>query len=77
MNTQIEKLFYKYDFSLKNKYEINQFFELLPDYKKINFINNFDIFTKNIQEIEKHINIERKILIWEALIDIKNILDKK
>lgn len=74
MNTQLEKLFEENKFSAKDKYEINQFFELLPDFKKINFLKNFDTFTIRIRNIQKDIDVERRILVWEALIDIDKIL---
>ncbi len=77
MNTQIEKLFETYNFSAKDRYEINQFFTLLPDYKKINFIKNFSSFAQKIESIQKWIEIERKILIENAIMDIKQILERK
>ena len=40
MNTKLDFLFQEYKISEKNKYEIKQLYNLLPDYKKQNLIRN-------------------------------------
>ena len=71
MNTRLEKLFEKHDLSEKDKYEINQIFCLLPNKKQINILNNFDVLAFRLKIIQKQINLERKILIWDLFTDIK------
>jgi hypothetical protein len=63
MNTRLELLFKNYNISEKNRYEINQLFQLLPSYKKQNLLNNFDVLASRFSEIEEEINTERSILI--------------
>lgn len=72
MNTRLEKLFEIYNFSEKNKYEINQIFWLLPMKKQQNLLNNFNVFAFKIQQINKEINLERRILIWDLFQDIES-----
>lgn len=74
MNTQLETLFERYNFSAKNRYEINQFFWLLPDKWKQNILDNFEILAVKIYNIEKEINIERDILIWSEVNYIKSLI---
>ncbi|MDP2091158.1 MAG: hypothetical protein Q8K30_06205 [Candidatus Gracilibacteria bacterium] len=72
MNTRLEKLFEIYNFSEKNKYEINQIFGLLPMKKQQNLLNNFNVFAFKIQQINKEINLERRILIGDLFQDIES-----
>jgi len=71
MNTKLQKLFEQYNVSLQNKHEINQIFLLLPLDKQRNLINNFEKLILRLEQIEKEINLERRILIWDLFIDIK------
>jgi len=73
MNTLLEKLFEKYNFSKKDKYEINQIFLFLSNDKKERLLNNFDILAEKVMKIEKESIIEQEILLDKLLIDIKNI----
>jgi len=73
MNTLLEKLFEKYNFSKKDKYEINQIFLFLSNDKKERLLNNFDILAEKVIKIEKESIIEQEILLDKLLIDIKNI----
>ena len=78
MNTRLELLFEKFHISDKDKYEINQIYMLLPDIKKQNLINNFEILSLKLKEIEADIEIEKDILIWNAVERIKSsILEKR
>jgi hypothetical protein len=63
MNTQLKKLFEKSNLSDKDKFEINQVFELLPPDKKQNILNNFDLLAFRLEIIHKEIDLERRILI--------------
>ena len=74
MNTRLEMLFDKYNVSEKNRYEINQFFSLLPDNKKQNLLNNFQLLAIRLLDIENELNLERNILIWNEVENIKNAI---
>ena len=74
INTQLEKYFEKYNFSAKNRYEINQFFWFLPDIWKQNILDNFEILAIKLYNIEKKANIEREILVWDAFNEIKDLI---
>ena len=72
MKTYIELLFEKYNISEKNKYEILQIYNILPDNKKQNLIINFERLSYEMTNIEESINIEREILIGWAVERIRN-----
>ena len=76
MNTRLEILFEKYNVSLKDRYEINQIFWLLPTGKKINILNNFEILALRLEQINSEINLERRILVWDLKEDIKSFYEK-
>jgi predicted Zn-ribbon and HTH transcriptional regulator len=63
MNTQLQKLFEKSSLSKKDKYEINQIFELLPLDKKQNILDNFEILSTRLEQMHKEIDLERRILV--------------
>jgi hypothetical protein len=48
MNTQLEKLFEINDFSAKDRHDFMQIYSLLPDYKKVRVIENFDEIMSSI-----------------------------
>lgn len=72
MNTNLETLLQKYRFSEKDTYEIKQLFNLLSDQKKQNLLNNFSNLAFKLKKIDDDIEIEKNILIWEAVERIKN-----
>jgi len=74
MNTRLELLFERYNLSDKNRYEINQFFFLLPDNKKQNLLNNFERLAFRLFQIEDEINEERNILIWNEVKYIEDLI---
>lgn len=76
MNTRLEKLFEIYNISEKDKYEINQIFWLLPTNKQQNLLNNFNAFAIRLEQINKEINLERRILIWDLFQDIESFYTK-
>ena len=76
MNTQLQKLFDNSKLSQKDRYEINQIFELLPLYKQKNLLENFDILVFRLEEMHKEIELERSILIWDIFSDIRNLYSK-
>ena len=74
MNTYLEKLFDKHNISKKNRYEINQIYNLLPVNKQQNLINNFEKLAYKLHIIEDELNKEREILVWKALDNIKDVI---
>jgi hypothetical protein len=76
MNTLLEKYFDIYNFSPKDRYEINQIFSLLPSDKQRYLLNNFDILSIKLERIHKLISLERRILIWDVFGDIRGFYDK-
>jgi len=76
MNTRLELLFEKNNVSPKDRYEINQIFWLLPSNKQQNILNNFDQMIFKFDQINKEINLERRILIWDLFEDIKSFYNK-
>ena len=76
MNTQLQKLFEKSKLSKKDRYEINQIFELLPVEKQKNLLENFDVLVFRLEQMHKEIELERRILIWDIFSDIKNLYSK-
>lgn len=78
MNTYLETLFEKHKVSKKNRYEIEQMYMILPDEKKKNLIKNFETFLAKFIYIEKSIEDEKEILIWDSVERIRNsILQKR
>ena len=78
MNTKLEKLFEKYNFSQKDRFEISQIFFLLTEESKQNLLKNFDEFALSINKINSDIDTEKDILIWSAVEKIKNsILEER
>ena len=78
MNTKLEKLFEKYNFSQKDRFEISQIFFLLTEERKQNLLKNFDDLAFSINKINSDIDTEKDILIWSAVEKIKNsILEER
>ena len=78
MNTKLEKLFEKYNFSQKDRFEISQIFFLLTEERKQNLLKNFDEFALSINKINSDIDTEKDMLIWSAVEKIKNsILEER
>ncbi|MDD3794235.1 MAG: hypothetical protein PHI37_05450 [Candidatus Gracilibacteria bacterium] len=67
MNIYLETLFKKYKISDKDRYEILQIYTFLPEEKKQNLINNFEIVVYKIQKIEKTLELEKEILIGDSV----------
>lgn len=77
MNTKLEKLFEKYDFPLKDRFEISQIFFLLTDDKKQKLLSNFDDFAYQVMKINSDIEKEKEILIWKSVEIIKQSILKE
>ena len=76
MNTKLENLFEEYKISPKDRHEINQIFWLLPADKKHNILKNFSVLAFRLEQINKEINLERRILVWDLFKDIKSFYKK-
>lgn len=76
MNTQLEKLFERYNVSEKDKYEIRQIYWLLPMQKQQNILNNFELLYIRLEQTHKEIDLERRILVWDLFEDIKAFYEK-
>jgi hypothetical protein len=63
MNLLLEKHFEKYGLSEKDRYEINQIFQLLPPEKKQDVLDNFENLIFKIRKFQEDIRIEQEILI--------------
>lgn len=78
INTKLEKLFEKYNFSQKDRFEISQIFFLLTEDRKQKLISNFDDFAFSVLKINSDIELEKEILIWDAVEQIKqSILNER
>lgn len=78
MNEYLKTLFDKYKLSEKDRYEILQIYSFLSDDKKQNLINNFEFVALKIQKIEKTLELEKEILIWNSVERVRNsILEKR
>lgn len=80
MNTQLEKLFEINDFSAKDRHDFMQIYSLLPDYKKVRVIENFDEIMSSIWNLKQDMLLEQEILFWETLKNIEerfNIMQKE
>ena len=71
INTRLEKLFEKYRFSEKDRYEINQIFFLLTEDRKQKFLLNFDDFAFQVKKINSDIEMEKEILMSDEIEKIK------
>lgn len=67
MNIYLEKLFERYKLSEKDRYEILQIYTFLPENKRQNLINNFEVIVFKIQKIEQTLELEKEILIWDSV----------
>ena len=75
MNVLLEKYFEKYWLSQKDRYEINQIFQLLPPEKKQDVLDNFENLVFKIRKLQEDIKIEQEILIWDAVSKIRNAIE--
>lgn len=78
INTKLEKLFEKYNFSQKDRFEITQIFFLLTEDRKQKLISNFDDFAFSVLKINSDIELEKEILMENAVEKIKkSILENR
>lgn len=76
MNTQLEKLFFQYHISEKDRYEIRQIYSLLPSHRQRELIDNFALLATKFKQIEEEIQTQRELLLWEKVDDIKQLILK-
>ena len=74
MNTELKKLCKNQEFSLKDTHDFMQIYNLLPDYKKVRVIENFDEIAANISASQKKFLAEQEILFGKALKNIEERL---
>lgn len=74
MNTLLKSLFEKYEISEKDRYEINQIFNIVNNEKKQKILANFEKLAKKVKQIEEEILFEQKVLLDNILPDIKSII---
>ena len=75
MNTQLEKLFEIHDFSLKDRFDFLQIYNLLPDVKKIRVIESFEEIASKLQILKQELHTEQEILFGQALESIETRLE--
>lgn len=76
MNILLEKLFDEYKLNAKDRYELNQIFTLVPEWKKQSILNNFDLLVLKIRQVQEEIKIEQEILIWDSISRLKDLFKK-
>lgn len=76
MNTKLEALFEEYNVSKKDRHEIWQIYSFLPVEKQKKLLQNFWILIFRLQKIEEDIQIEREILIGDALNNIQAVVKR-
>ncbi len=74
MNIQLEKLFEKHEFSAKDKYDFMQIYSLLPSFKKVNVVDNFQEIVASIGHLKKDMLLEQEILFGSTLKTIEERL---
>ncbi|MCD5375120.1 hypothetical protein LR010_01550 [Candidatus Gracilibacteria bacterium] len=74
MNTKLEKLFVLNDFSVKDRHDFMQIYSLLPNYKKVRVIENFDEILKRVGDLKSEILMEQEILFGNTLKNIEERL---
>ena len=62
MNTQLEKLFSEYDFSMKDRYDFMQIYSLLPSHKKVKVIESFEDIANEMNILKKELVTEQELL---------------
>ena len=78
MNPKLAALFEQYEFSRKDIYDFMQIYNLMPDYKKVRAIENFESIAYNISLLKEEVLVEHEILFWKALENIETrILENK
>ena len=74
MNIQLEKLFELNDFSPKDRHDFMQIYALLPNYKKVRVVDNFDEIMTSIGNLKKDMLLEQEILFGKTLKNIEQRL---
>lgn len=77
MNTYLLELFDKYNISDRDRYEIQQIFMFLPDEKKKKLLDNFAVLAGRLVQIEQEIELERELLIWWIVKELKERVEEQ
>lgn len=75
MNTKLEKLFEIYDFSLKDRVDFLQIYNLLPAFKKVRVIESFEEIASKLQILKQELHTEQEILFGQTLESIASRLE--
>jgi hypothetical protein len=62
MNPKLAVLFEQHRFSQKDIYDFMQIYNLMPDYKKVGAIENFESIAENISTLKAEVLAEYEIL---------------
>ena len=71
MNPKLAVLFEKYAFSKKDIYDFMQIYNLMPDYKKVSAIENFETIARSINILQEQVTKEHEILFGKTLENIQ------
>ena len=74
MDTKIQQLLEKYNFSHKDIHDFHQIYSLLPSYKRVKVVENFSEIAEEIWSLKKDLLLEQEILFWETLENIESRL---
>lgn len=76
MNTQLEKLLKKHNFSLKDRHDFLQIFSLLPNHKKVTVVENFEDIVRDLEFLWEDLRWQQDVLFGDALENIESKLEK-
>lgn len=74
MNTQLEKLFDRYELDAKDRYEFLQIYNLLSPQKRSRVIENFQDIMESISSLKQELAVEQEILLGNTLESIEKQL---
>ncbi len=72
----LDYFFEKYHFSDRDRFDTLQIFSLLSKEKQTNFVSNFDKYAMDVQQVNSDMEIEKNILIDDAVEQVKQALLK-
>jgi len=76
MNTVLLKLFEQYELPEKDRYEISQVYNFLPEEKKQRLLRNFKIFIQKINKFREQLQKEKEILVGKTIEEIRIMIEQ-
>jgi len=76
MNTVLLKLFEQYELPEKDRYEISQVYNFLPEEKKQRLLRNFKIFIQKINKFREQLQKENEILVGKTIEEIRIMIEQ-